>query len=97
MTEECARRTSGWIREVLPGGTDRWAGRFEVWSSPDPGEDHDLSTERPEQLALLRGELEAVRTRLDLPALDADLAAGASTGELDEATQERLRQLGYIE
>lgn len=62
----------------------------------DPDERRDLAAERPEEVARLAAALEQVRARLALPKLDADLAAGPAA-ELDPATRERLRQLGYAE
>jgi arylsulfatase A-like enzyme len=63
----------------------------------DPAETRDLARERPEQLARLAAELEATRARLDLPRLEALDAPGAPAPELDAATQERLRELGYAQ
>ena len=63
----------------------------------DSGETSNLAAAQPEQLARLRAQLEAERTRLGLPALDASLEVGAAAQELDQATRERLRQLGYVE
>jgi arylsulfatase A-like enzyme len=63
----------------------------------DPGETRDLAAARPTELARLRGELEAVRRRVGLPELNAELAGDAARPELDEDTQERLRELGYLE
>ena len=62
----------------------------------DPDEARNLASERPEQLALLRAELAEVRAGLNLPLLDAEIEAGA-TPELDDATREQLRALGYTE
>jgi arylsulfatase A-like enzyme len=63
----------------------------------DPSESRDLALERPAELARMRGELERARSMLSLPHLDADLGAPEALPELDEATTERLRQLGYVE
>jgi arylsulfatase A-like enzyme len=63
----------------------------------DPAESRDLGGERPAELAHMRARMAEARTRLGLPALDAPLAAGAGAPELDEATRERLRALGYVE
>ncbi len=62
----------------------------------DPDEARNLAIERPEQVARLRAELAEVRAGLNLPLLDAELEAGA-TPELDDATREQLRALGYTE
>lgn len=63
----------------------------------DPTEAHDLSRERPGDLERLQDELEAVRVALQLPHLNADLTTMESLPELDDATIERLRALGYVE
>ncbi len=70
--------------------------RFLFDLATDPDEQHDLAAERPQDVARLATRLEEVRVALGLPALDADLASG-STPELDPATRERLKQLGYVE
>jgi arylsulfatase A-like enzyme len=62
----------------------------------DPHELSNLAEARPRELARLKGALVAARVDLDLPELDADFAAAAMP-ELDAATQNRLRELGYIE
>jgi arylsulfatase A-like enzyme len=61
----------------------------------DPGETRDLAGERPADAARMAARLEAARSQLGLPTLDADAATGAP--EIDEATRERLRALGYAE
>jgi arylsulfatase A-like enzyme len=63
----------------------------------DPGETRDLGRERPADLARMVARLEEARAGLGLPALDAPLAAGAEAPELDEATKEQLKALGYAE
>jgi arylsulfatase A-like enzyme len=63
----------------------------------EAGEARDLAGGRPEELARLRAALEATRERLGLPPLDAELASGEAAPVLDEATVERLRELGYVE
>jgi arylsulfatase A-like enzyme len=63
----------------------------------DPRETRDLGAERPADLARMRARLETVRSSLGLPALDAPLAVGEAAPELDEATREQLRALGYAE
>ena len=60
------------------------------------GESRDLAASQPEQLAVLQAGLASVRLELGLPALDA-LEVGEAAPDLDEATRERLRQLGYLE
>jgi hypothetical protein len=61
----------------------------------DPAETRDLAGERPQQLASLTTELEAVRARLQLPRL-AEMGSHSPAPELDAATEERLRALGYL-
>jgi arylsulfatase A-like enzyme len=63
----------------------------------DPKETRDLAAERPADLARLTARLEAARTQLGLPTLDQDPGSAASAPELDEATKEQLRALGYAE
>jgi arylsulfatase A-like enzyme len=63
----------------------------------DPGETRDIAAERPEALREMRARMQSVIASLDLPALDAPLAVGEDAPELDEATRERLRALGYME
>jgi arylsulfatase A-like enzyme len=61
----------------------------------DPTEARDLARERPDELSRLTAELEDARTRLGLPRLD-EIGARASGPALDPATEQRLRELGYI-
>jgi arylsulfatase A-like enzyme len=63
----------------------------------DPGETRDLAAEQPEQLAALDARLEAARADLGLPPLDQIGSEGEAAPELDPATQQRLRELGYVE
>ena len=63
----------------------------------DPQETRELSAERADDLARMVERMEEVRSELALPLLDAPLAVGAEAPELDEATRERLRALGYAE
>jgi arylsulfatase A-like enzyme len=63
----------------------------------DPRESRDLAGARGEALATLRARLAQVEAELGLPALDAPLAAGKPPPELDAATRERLRALGYAD
>jgi len=66
--------------------------------SSDPDEERNLAAERPADVARLKRELEAWRAAMGIPALDADLAAGAApVGEMDHEAKERLRALGYVE
>jgi arylsulfatase A-like enzyme len=62
----------------------------------DPSEEHDLAATRPADLARMKAELASWVARLHLPAIDA--ASGpAPAPELDPATRERLKALGYAE
>jgi arylsulfatase A-like enzyme len=63
----------------------------------DPGESRDLAAERPEQVGALRAQLESERARLGLPRLDEVGQGRAAAAAVDEATRERLRELGYVE
>ena len=60
----------------------------------DPNERRDLAHEHPADLARLTAELESARTQLRLPNLG-EVGSGSSV-ELDAATQQRLRELGYV-
>src|SRR5262245_26882840 len=63
----------------------------------DPTEARNLAHDRPEELKRLSAELEVARERLGLPKLDQiGTGAGARGPELDPATQQRLRDLGYL-
>ena len=67
---------------------------FDLGSDAD--EMHDVSASRPADLARVRGELGVWAARLGLPAIDA--AGGALPPvEVDEATKERLKALGYAQ
>ena len=73
-------------------------GRYLLYDlASDPKETRDLAAERPADVALLRADLEAARTRLGLPAISADPTAAGTAPELDEATKEQLKALGYTE
>jgi arylsulfatase A-like enzyme len=63
----------------------------------DPEETRDLGPERPADLARMVARLEEARAQLGLPALDAPIAAGEQAPELDDATKEQLKALGYAE
>lgn len=63
----------------------------------DPAESRDLSEERPEALMRMKAQLAAALNELGLPELDAPLAVGDDAPELDAATREQLRALGYAE
>ncbi len=63
----------------------------------DPDESRDLSAERPADLARMVARMEQARAQLDLPELAAPLVTGEDAPELDAATREQLRALGYLE
>jgi arylsulfatase A-like enzyme len=63
----------------------------------DPGEARDLAAERPAEAARMLAQLETVRADLGLPAIDAPMDGGGERPELDAATREQLRALGYSE
>ena len=57
----------------------------------DPGETNNLAGKQESVVAEMMGDLEALRT------LAAAAAVQGSEGELDDASRERLRALGYME
>jgi arylsulfatase A-like enzyme len=63
----------------------------------DPGETRDLAVERPADLARMQARLAEASAEIGLPALDAPLEGDGDAPELDAATRERLRELGYAE
>jgi len=63
----------------------------------DPGETRNLAAERPADVVAMRARLAQVQEEIGLPAIDAPIAAGEDTPELDAATRERLRALGYAD
>jgi arylsulfatase A-like enzyme len=63
----------------------------------DPGETRDLAAERPADAARMLARLGEVRASLDLPAIDGAMDGEGERPELDEATREQLRALGYSE
>jgi arylsulfatase len=65
--------------------------------STDPGETHDLAAERTAEVSAMQTSLAKVEQEIGLPALDAPLSANGATPELDPATREHLRALGYTE
>jgi arylsulfatase A-like enzyme len=65
--------------------------------SSDPGETHDLAAERPAEVSAMQASLAKVEREIGLPALDAPLTANGESPELDPATREHLRALGYTE
>jgi choline-sulfatase len=65
--------------------------------STDPGETRDLAAERPAEVSAMQASLAKVEREIGLPALDAPLAADGRGPELDPATREHLRALGYTE
>jgi len=65
--------------------------------SADPGETRDLSAERTADVSAMRARMAQVEKEIGLPELDAPVAAGAEAPELDAATREQLRALGYAD
>jgi arylsulfatase A-like enzyme len=65
--------------------------------SADPAETRDLAAERPAELAAMRARMASVQQEIRLPAIDAEVTGGGAQPQLDEATRERLRELGYAE
>jgi arylsulfatase A-like enzyme len=63
----------------------------------DPHEDHDVAASRPADLARVKAELVAWAEKLHLPAIDAAGGGPPPATELDPATRERLKALGYAE
>jgi arylsulfatase A-like enzyme len=63
----------------------------------DPGETRNLALERPADLRHMQVRLAAVQTELGLREIGAPLVVGDDAPELDAATQESLRALGYVE
>jgi len=63
----------------------------------DPGETRDLAAERPEDLARMRALHARLESELSLPALAGERAVGEDAPEMDDATRESLRALGYLE
>jgi arylsulfatase A-like enzyme len=63
----------------------------------DPTEARNLAAERRAEVERLSAELEAARERLGLPKLsELGVRMAAPAPALDEATQQRLRELGYL-
>ncbi len=61
----------------------------------DSEESRDLASDRPDDLSAMLAKLEIAKSALGLHDIGAELAIGENAPELDEATQERLRALGY--
>ena len=62
----------------------------------DPAERRNPASERPDEVRALRAKVDALRGALGLPKIDARIEHGAAPA-LDAATQERLKELGYVE
>jgi arylsulfatase A-like enzyme len=63
----------------------------------DPQEERDVAKSRPADLARMKAELASWAERFHLPAIDAMDAGAAPPVELDPATRERLKALGYAD
>ena len=72
-------------------------GSFLYDLAADPKETRDLAADDPARLARMQARLAEVEQELQLPALDAPLAVGEDAPELDDATKEQLKALGYAE
>jgi arylsulfatase A-like enzyme len=72
-------------------------GHFLYDLASDPKETRELSAEDPQRLASMQAQLAKVEKALALPALDAPLAVGEEAPELDDATKEQLKALGYAQ
>jgi arylsulfatase A-like enzyme len=69
--------------------------RAELYNlATDPGEQLDLATVQAERVAAMRADLRAWTTQV-LESWAALPQAGGQSGELDEAMEEALRQIGY--
>ena len=78
-----------WKLVVLLGPTPAVRGLYDL--AADPAEDHSLADQHPELVAALTAEIEDYRARVEK-------ARGAgSNAEVDAATREMLRRLGYVE
>jgi arylsulfatase A-like enzyme len=63
----------------------------------DPRETRDLSAERPGEASAMRARMAQLEKEMGLPALDALILADEEAPELDAATREQLRALGYAD
>ena len=73
---------------IETGGEERAIALYDL--ARDPREQNDLSKKRPEEASRMMARLEALREGIAQ-------AASVDDSELDEATLEQLRELGYIE
>jgi arylsulfatase A-like enzyme len=62
----------------------------------DPAERRNLAPERPEEVRALLARVDGLRRTLGLPKIDATVERGAAP-QLDAATRQRLKELGYVE
>ncbi len=85
-------RTMGWKLIVANEGNPRGLATVELYDmSSDPGETKNLASQEPDRVASLKAEMAALRQ------FAGSRAVGSVTGEIDEAAEERLRALGYIQ
>jgi arylsulfatase A-like enzyme len=71
--------------------------RFFYDLASDPSETRDLAAERSADVSAMHARLAKLEQEIGLPALDAPLGEGGAPPELDAATRENLRALGYAD
>lgn len=87
-----ALRSPGWKLVLANADNPRGLEEVELYDlAKDPGETRNLAGAMPDRVAALRADLEALRVAARAAAVD------AVEGEIDEASRERLRALGYIQ
>ena len=85
-------RSERWKLILANEGNPRGLEPVELYDlAADPGETENLAASKPDVVARLTGDLEALREVAAMGAVEGE------TGELDEASVERLRALGYME
>ena len=85
-------RTADWKLIVANADNHRGLAPIELYDMRrDPGETKNLAAEQPDRVAELKAQLEGLKL------FSARSAVSGETGELDAATEEKLRALGYIE
>ena len=87
-----AIRTERWKLILANAGNPRGLPEIALFDlQSDPGERHNLASEMPEKVAVLRADLQALERAA------AGQAVHGKTGDIDAASRERLRALGYIQ
>jgi arylsulfatase A-like enzyme len=85
-------RTADWKLVTANEGNPRGLDTVALYDlNSDPGEMKNVAADNPDQVAKLKGDLEALRTMAGASAVS------GVTGEIDEAATERLRALGYVD